>query len=442
MATYYIDGEAATNGAGTYADPYNVTPTISSNNTYLYAAGHTLDGAGSTAIYITAGASGVQVGAYDPETGARLEAGSNKAIIYSESTWVVRVGTNAHNFMIEMLDVSGGGPGISTNAGIYIGNSDSLVANGGTVRRCRIHDMVGNNASTCTGLSFRGSDLSIYENEIFNINTDGIYGVGNSVRIYDNVIYNVDNAPSYGFGDCIQITGTATLGCSNAYIARNKVTNPKTNKQCIILQDVTRVSSGGVIEYNDCWMPFDLGISNVIFVEVTGITVRRNKLVGGAYGIFVGADNVIVESNLAIDNKTGIAQESSVAAGVQVLNNTVVNSYYRGIHTTDDQTAVIKNNLVVGCDVGIAKHGLATEDYNAYWQCATNQENNGGTPVWGTHNVTSDPLLTATYRPKSGSPILQAGTSISYASRDIEGRQRPNPPSIGAYDVATLRTVL
>jgi hypothetical protein len=56
------------------------------------------------------------------------------------------------------------------------------------------------------------------------------------------------------------------------------------------------------------------------------------------------------------------------------------------------------------------------------------------------NNTTSDPLLTASYRPKSTSPLLGAGTHLGYR-RDIEGKQRPNPPSIGAYDVATLKDI-
>jgi hypothetical protein len=55
-------------------------------------------------------------------------------------------------------------------------------------------------------------------------------------------------------------------------------------------------------------------------------------------------------------------------------------------------------------------------------------------------NTTADPLLTSTYRPKALSPLLGAGTHLGY-TRDIEGKQRPNPPSIGAYDTATLREV-
>jgi hypothetical protein len=51
--------------------------------------------------------------------------------------------------------------------------------------------------------------------------------------------------------------------------------------------------------------------------------------------------------------------------------------------------------------------------------------------------VLADPLLSPSYRPKSGSPLIGAGTHLGY-TRDILGRQRKNPPSIGAYDQATL----
>jgi len=51
----------------------------------------------------------------------------------------------------------------------------------------------------------------------------------------------------------------------------------------------------------------------------------------------------------------------------------------------------------------------------------------------------SDSGITASYRPRAGSPLLGAGTHLGY-TRDIERKQRPNPPSIGAFDVATLRT--
>lgn len=54
-----------------------------------------------------------------------------------------------------------------------------------------------------------------------------------------------------------------------------------------------------------------------------------------------------------------------------------------------------------------------------------------------TNVVSGDPLLAANYAPTPTSPLLGAGTHLGY-TRDINRKQRPNPPSIGAYDVATM----
>ena len=58
--------------------------------------------------------------------------------------------------------------------------------------------------------------------------------------------------------------------------------------------------------------------------------------------------------------------------------------------------------------------------------------------ITNTNPVTANPLLSASYRPTSASPLLGAGTHLGYA-RDIDKKQRQNPPCIGAYDVATMR---
>lgn len=57
--------------------------------------------------------------------------------------------------------------------------------------------------------------------------------------------------------------------------------------------------------------------------------------------------------------------------------------------------------------------------------------------VTNTNPVTADPQLSASYRPMAGSPLLGAGTHLGYV-RDLDKKQRPNPPSIGAFDVATM----
>lgn len=436
MATYYIDGEASVNGSGTYASPYNATPTITSNNTYLYAAGKTLNGGASTAISVTAGATGVQIGAYDPATGNRLFGGALRAFItVTSAQFTVRVNTNANNCTIEMLDVQNPS-GVSQAQGIQIGNTTSLVANNCIVRRCRIHDVNGTNASN--GINYRGSNCEFYENEIYRIANDGIFGYGNSTRVFSNLIYDVDQGV-FGFGDCIQLVGDATLGCSSLYVANNTLTNPNGNKQCIIVQDTTGGSSGGLIRDNICMIA--VGEANqAIYTETVGVMVERNYIVGGYHGIFSAGADAVVRANLTFNaGYSGITQKTGVT-GADIYGNTVVSAVTYGIYCGDDPTANARNNVLYACGTGLAKHGSATEDYNAYWLCTTNQANTGGSPSWGTHNITADPLLTSDYKPKPGSPLLGAGTHLGY-TRDINRKQRPNPPAIGAYDVATLREI-
>jgi hypothetical protein len=46
----------------------------------------------------------------------------------------------------------------------------------------------------------------------------------------------------------------------------------------------------------------------------------------------------------------------------------------------------------------------------------------------------------STYRPLPDSPVIGAGTHLGYV-RDMDGKQRPNPPSIGAYDIAKVKNI-
>ena len=66
--------------------------------------------------------------------------------------------------------------------------------------------------------------------------------------------------------------------------------------------------------------------------------------------------------------------------------------------------------------------------------------NLGTTQVAGTGAAATelDSMLLEDGKLVVGSPLMGAGTHLGYR-RDIEGKQRPNPPAIGAYDAATLR---
>ena len=51
--------------------------------------------------------------------------------------------------------------------------------------------------------------------------------------------------------------------------------------------------------------------------------------------------------------------------------------------------------------------------------------------------TTTDPLLSGTYQPRAGSPIIEAGTYVA-VSRDRNGRPRGLRPTIGAFEPGRL----
>ena len=62
-----------------------------------------------------------------------------------------------------------------------------------------------------------------------------------------------------------------------------------------------------------------------------------------------------------------------------------------------------------------------------------------------TSNVNVDPKLVnpgADFHLQSGSPAIGAGIAIPNLNRDIDGRLRPNPPSVGAYEFGSAAAVV
>jgi len=72
---------------------------------------------------------------------------------------------------------------------------------------------------------------------------------------------------------------------------------------------------------------------------------------------------------------------------------------------------------------------------------------NGGAtfPNLLTKSVNADPKFVANgsdFHLQTGSPAIGAGVAIPGLTRDIDGRLRPNPPSIGAYEAGTAAVVV
>ena len=178
------------------------------------------------------------------------------------------------------------------------------------------------------------------------------------------------------------------------------------------------------------------------------ITVYSNadaSLNEGPIGVVLFHDNVVH------DCRDGIGLHSTT--GGKAYNNVVYNisdvglvAGLFGIRGTDQQFI---NNLVFSADT-CAK----SETIRAIWRnniCFGNAVNSivdTGTNSTKDHNLLgADPLWvnagSADFRLRTGSPAIAAGLFNASVTLDITGLTRPNPPSIGPYDVtaAALFTI-
>lgn len=223
----------------------------------------------------------------------------------------------------------------------------------------------------------------------------GVYGGCNA--IYST---NVDIQNNYVDG-CTSSTIDA-CGALVDHLCDNVKVRYNTFKNCLGKAGVTNSGAG------------------VMVLDAINTEVYGNLIDGCRIGLYLGVAN-------------GETQEASLH-GNTVVNPTVYGVYLSQYATRADLT--VKNNAFVGSVPLVYDNvtgGWTGEDYNAAsgMTASTNHTN-------GANNITTDLLLTADYKPTASSPLLGAGTHLGY-TRDIDRKQRPNPPSIGAYDVATLR---
>lgn len=170
--------------------------------------------------------------------------------------------------------------------------------------------------------------------------------------------------------------------------------------------------------------------------EGNGLQLYGSNNLGGAH---------VVYSNLLINNATNSGGNfvANLHAGdetdeAQVFNNTCVGGI-DGICVRDGSAGVVlKNNIIsgyTGIGIKILDGISVTEAYNIVYGSGAAMSGQ----VLDATSSTVDPQLSSAYRPESGSPALWSGQHVGYY-RDALKVQRPNPPSIGAYDVPKLTT--
>jgi len=426
MAVVYINPTAASNGSGaSLADPMNVWPTTgwTAGNQYVQLADTTLNGNIAPNASGTAGAGRILIGTCD-QSGAIVLDGSSRAVIAGgadqDALDLGRSGTRNY-YDVVGLDLRGG-TGTSRSAVYGLGGIETT-ARFNSIRGCILTAQAG------AAINGRGDTWTVVWNTIRNSQIDGIFFAGANLKIEGNTIEGNDTALTNGDG--IQVSTAASVGL--CCIRNNRITHPVASpKQGIIFAG----ASGSVVVEGNTIIG---GGQSAIALQLPGAVARRNTITGCVNGFSILAADVVIESNLVVGGESGVIFTIDGGTGAVITGNAFVDLTANGIYNVvaaDLATWTARNNLFVNCLRGIyaVSDAVTTQNHNGFWRCGTNLSG-----VTGGDDITADPLLTSSYRPRAGSPLIGTGTHLGY-TRDIDRKQRPNPPSIGAYDTATLRT--
>lgn len=477
MATYYVDPTAQYDGNGLGPDPAaspgalgarNVWPTTLANNTYLGKRGTSYQQTGG---YISVN-NAVIMGSYGDESLAKHEIwsdGTNSVAVWvyastsaqisdlkfnGGSTRPFSVGASALNLTVANCDMSG------TRDGVTTANAAGWMDGGATP--------TGMGPVLFQNCTFSNSKLdNFYAQDIANTTFDNCH-------FYAPQQIDPGVAWANGGGDCIQISSNAQATLNNITIKNCRLINHYGGKHALIIGADTGTTSTG-IRVQDCEL---VGGAVVLNIRASNTIVQRCSLT--AYGdywsrgnttsemIRVGSNgsNGLLLQSMVVDgdglSANGVKGESNMAVGASALLGVTITGCLTNFVLWDStlgSTISIKNcafdNSVAAATsvVSIGPSWTLTANNNSYWQnqaglltflytaniYATLAAAQGAGYEVG--SIVGDQKLDSTYRPLPASPLISAGTHTTY-TRDATGIQRPNPPSIGAYDLPTQRRVL
>lgn len=491
MATYYIDKSASVNGSGTEASPYNAIPSITAGNIYLFKAsvdvGEQITVAADTVTIGAYGGRAIVNGAGALNYGVYANAVSGLTIkdfeIYNTLKNGVLVendsaGTTKTNIKIQRVkvhDVLPGGLLRTTEANIRIGSGI----------------VVGSGPTTGTAII---SGLSIEDCEVYDVGAHGIdvrWRVLNVDRKGCHVYRTGKQIGSHGI-TAHPVATTITSGWaldSGTIYSRARVSTNDVEQLLINttdLQMLTKVS--GTTPASGEWSVD----ATKLYVNIGGtVTGKSFLLKRHLHGPFLDTDHIVHDvtdydgaegHGIDTDDATGpatiyrcksynnggsgfysyrgesITRRSCLAYGnykhgfhalliatPKDYGNTSAANGLRGFQYDGGASGEAKNCAATGNNTRgttTTGTGLNVSAEHSGFASATNAVygNGGSTQVAGTGaaaSVTADPLLSTAYRPMSGSPLIGAGTHLGYR-RDIERKQRQNPPAIGAFDAATM----
>jgi len=235
--------------------------------------------------------------------------------------------------------------------------------------------------------------------------------------------------------------------------------------------DLTIRGDGNYLLSNNSSTFAPLSVNDEVYLTLQSIRIKSlgyGNYYQEAISGNINSGAVFRISNVWIDGPDDLTKPSNTPRGIMAgglssgtyyIDNVVITGFTsnkgdgRGIDTSY-AVSYIRNATVVGCAQGVNLRG------QTYVNNAMSVDNGedffASSTADGTysHNISSDDtapglnsLINQTstdlmvdpnngdYTLKQGSPAIAAGTYIATVTTDITGATRPNPPSIGAFDV-------
>ncbi len=323
---------------------------------------------------------------------------------------------------------------VSNNTAGLGGGIIDISSNGGaiTLTNC---DVIGNNSQTAGGV-YNYNQIS---NSSSVIKLTGCTITGNTAHNIGGVYNSNDNSDAADVGGTIILTNCMITG-NTAQVGVGGVENSNGNSVGI---GATNFNNSDTISLIGCT------ISGNTAHDIGGISNLNSTIVGGSfvYHAAIRLTNCTITGNTATNLVGGVANQNdnsnNVLDGMITLANCTVtdNTAQQGggvsITNTNGSTIILTNDIVYG-DTGGEVYS------NGGYIAAASFSDIQGRYV-GTGNINADPLFVnapSDLHLRAGSPCLGAGTSTGAPTTDKDGKTRPNPPSIGAYEMATSHTHL
>lgn len=440
MTTYYIDPTTDASGDGSLANPWDSwadAATWVAGNTYLQKEGTTF--AGSIGPLGTGGTvnSRINVGVYSATTGVQIFGVKGAAKVNATGQSFGFNITGARPYVtVDGFEVYG-----ATSANITKTSTGSAP---GEAQYCEFRNMV-LRGGVANGINLYGKGNKLLDSDIYANAQDGVFAVADDLEIARCHVYG--NGTTSSNGDCVQLLNSSNSSIHDCVFDHSE----SSYKQALIINRDDGLATGGrVVRCIISVADYVAGVTAALkslYIGQPSVLVEACMVSGGQYGAYLESDTITLRSCVVLVLGSGPVAGIAIRGNtIDVSGNTVVGrdglAGSIGIdHSSASYTgATIRNNLVVDWLQGIRTGAGPTYSNNAFSGCAIrNSDLAGAEGAAGAGDVTTDPLLTTDYKPTASSPLIGAGTHLGYL-RDIERKQRQNPPAIGAYDAATLRT--